>query len=342
MNAPLDKRALFEKNRCMSFDAIAIGDAMVDIFLSIQAASLHCRLNEKDCELCITYGDKIPVERSYLLLGGIACNVAVGLSRLGIRSALVAEIGDDELSQRIIRSLSEEGVDTSMVKQTLGADSSFSVGINFRGERTLFVGHVVRKHDFTFDNLEAPWVFLGGLGKEWESAYQRTVGFVKKSRAKLVFTPGSQQFEEGVERFVDVVNASYVLFVNLDEARRILGSSDAVSTLLTDLQKQGPRVVSITDGENGSYAIDERGAMYHLTTFPCNIVEKTGAGDAYTSGFLAALFYKQPVERAMVWGAANAASVIEKVGAQEGLLDRETVEVHLKRYPEIIARAIEV
>ncbi|MBI2190285.1 MAG: hypothetical protein HYU49_01970, partial [Candidatus Levybacteria bacterium] len=57
-------------------DFVCVGDATIDAFLSIHDANLHCRLNEKDCELCIKYGEKIPVDKFELSLGGIASNVS--------------------------------------------------------------------------------------------------------------------------------------------------------------------------------------------------------------------------------------------------------------------------
>lgn len=334
-------------------DIICVGDAMVDAFLTIEEASLHCRLNQKDCELCVRYGEKIPVETCCFLLGGIACNVAVSVSRLGFQSALVGEIGDDEFSEKIIRGLSQEGVDTAYLQQTTGTSASFTIGINFKGERTLFVEHVVRTHDFPFEGMTAPWVFLGGLGREWESAYQRTVAFVKQSGAKLAFTPGSQQFEEGVGRFIDVVNVSQALFINLDEAVKmsnvppladqtsnVRGNVQSIKQLLETLQAMGPMIVSITDGKNGSFALDEEGRMFQLDILAAPVVQKTGAGDAYTAGFLAALASGQPVSEAMRWGAINAASVVGKIGAQEGLLDKETLAIRLEHYPEFVAERV--
>ena len=82
----------------------------------------------------------------------------------------------------------------------------------------------------------------------------------------------------------------------------------------------GARSVVITDGKNGSSAIDEKGKIYSFGVLPANVVQKTGAGDAYTSGFLAAYTQGKDIEGAMRWGAANAASVIQEIGAQKGLL----------------------
>lgn len=342
----------------MDNEVLCVGDATIDAFLTIHEASLHCRLNDEARELRIRYGEKIPVESCCFLLGGIACNVAVGLKRLGITASLVAEIGDDEFSQKILRTLEREGVHTSFLIQTSGAAASFAVAINFAGERTLFVEHVRRDHNFSFHHTQAEWVFLGGLGQEWKGAYQKTVEFVKNENLRLAFTPGSQQFTEGRENFIDTLAATHALFVNLQEAARIMNqesfdkaqdksgirgegrSAEFVKESLKEIQAMGPRVVSITDGKNGSFAIDEEGTMYTMRMFPGEAIEKTGAGDAYTSGMLGALVLGLPVPEAMRFGAVNAASVVAKIGAQEGLLDREEIEKRLVEHSDFQAKVM--
>lgn len=99
------------------FDVVTVGDALIDFFLSIQDIEEHCHLNEKECEFCFRYGDKIPLENYALRLGGTASNIAVGLSRLNLSVALMAEIGDDEFSERIIDELSKEKIDLTYMKK---------------------------------------------------------------------------------------------------------------------------------------------------------------------------------------------------------------------------------
>lgn len=319
-------------------DIVCVGDATIDVFLSIHDASLHCRLNEKDCELCIKYGEKIPVDKFELSLGGIACNVSVGISRMGLKSVLCAEIGDDELSEKIINDLKKENVNTDPLLKTKDETASLAVGINFKGERTLFVGHVKRKHNFSFDSILTRWLYLGGLGQEWEEPYKKVLDYVQKNNARLAFTPGSAQLKELDETVFDILKNTEILLVNKTEGetivKRLNEQENDPSKILVQLQRLGPKIVVMTDGKNGSSAIDKDGKVYSLGIFPCNFVEKTGAGDAYTSGFMAAVLFGLSVEEAMRWGAVNAASVIEHVGAQKGLIGREETEEKLSQYPE--------
>lgn len=305
------------------FDAITIGSAKIDAFLSIYEARDYFKLNKETNELCIKSGQKIEVDRCDFLLGGNAANVGVGLSRLGLKSAIFSEIGDEELSQKILKALKTENVNTRFLIQTKGKEASFSIILNFKGERTIFSEHVDRPHNFNFDNISTKSIYLTSLGHEWKKPYQKASEFVKKTKCLLAFNPGTLQIQEGHIAIADILSITDILFVNKEEAIKISNIKYKISNirdLLSILQKMGSKIVVITDGKNGSYAIDEKGEFFVQSTIPCKIIEKTGAGDAYSTGFLAAILYGTSIKEAMTWGAVNAASVIEKIGAQAGLL----------------------
>lgn len=315
------------KNNMISsdFDVICVGNAKIDTFLTLHEATQHLRFLKETNELCIKFGEKIAVDKAEVLLGGNAANVAVGASRLGLSTALVAEIGKDEFAQKIINTLKSENVDVSNVQQTEEQQSSFSTIINFRNERTIFSEHVKRSHNFDFENISAKWVYLTSLGEEWKSAYDKTVDFVKKNNCQLAFNPGTLQIESGENNIQKILSLTNILFVNKEEAVQVLSIKNkvlSIEEILKELQKIGPKIVVITDGENGSFAIDEKGNIHKKGTIETDIVEKTGAGDAYSSGFLGAIINNKSVDEAMEWGTKNSASVIGKVGSQAGLLHK--------------------
>ncbi|MEK7534031.1 MAG: carbohydrate kinase family protein [Patescibacteria group bacterium] len=318
------------------FDAITIGSAKIDAFLSVHEANDCFRLNKETNELCVRSGQKIEVDRCNFLLGGNAANVGVGLSRLGLKSAIYAEIGDDELSQKILKALKKENVNTQFLIQTKGGEASFSIIINFKGERTIFSEHVDRLHNFNFDNISTKSVYLTSLGHEWKKPYKKVFSFVKKTKCFLAFNPGTLQIEAGYKTIADVLSITDILFVNKEEAAQIVNyelrimnqgqNKEEIKRLLEMLQKLGPKIAVITDGENGSYAIDEKGEMFTQDAIKTKVIEKTGAGDSYSTGFLSAILHELSIKEAMRWGALNAASVIEQVGAQAGLLHKNYME----------------
>ncbi|MDP2638182.1 MAG: carbohydrate kinase family protein, partial [Candidatus Levybacteria bacterium] len=228
---------------------------------------------------------------------------------------------NDEFAQKIINTLSNEKVNTANVIQTNGQQSSFSTIINHKGERTIFSEHVKRSHNFNFDNVSTKWVYLTSIGEDWKNAYQKTVDFVKRTNSLLAFNPGTLQINGDMKDIKNVLFQTNVLFVNKEEAQALLKNSDQnMQTILKKLQKHGPKIIAITDGKDGSYSIDEKGNIIKGKIFEAKVVEKTGAGDSYSCGFLGAIIQGKSIQESMTWGSLNSASVIEKVGSQAGLL----------------------
>jgi len=312
-----------------SFDVVCIGNAKIDTFLTLREANNHLRLLEETGELCIKFGEKISVDKAEILLGGNAANVAVGISRLELTTALVAEIGKDEFAQKIISTLSKENVNTTKVYQALGQQSSFSTIINFKGERTIFSEHVRREHNFSFEDISTKWIYLTSLGEAWTDAYNKTVDFIKKTGSNLAFNPGTLQIKSGKASIGNALSVTNLLFVNKEEGEELLSyphGQKSIEEIIINLQKIGPKIVVITDGKNGSCSIDEKGNILKEEAAEGIVVEKTGAGDSYSSGFLGAFSYGKSIKEAMNWGAKNSASVINKVGAQTGLLYKANFE----------------
>ena len=157
------------------------------------------------------------------------------------------------------------------------------------------------------------------------------ISHVKKNNVSLVFNPGVIQIREHLPILFDLIAQTAILVVNREEAREIIESTSfEIHHLAPALFKRGAKQVVITDGANGAYYFDGK-KILHGGTAPGNLVEATGAGDAFTTGFLGATMKNFPPEIAMKWGAINAASVIEKTGPTAGLLSRRTLEKRLMK-----------
>ena len=329
-------------------DILCIGDAVLDIFLQIPKSNPHFGLDVQKNKLFIDYGYKINVENYVKDIGGNACNAAVGISRLHKSVGLCAEIGADEFSSLIMNRLNIESINTSFVTQNSDKKTSFSVCINYLGERTLFVEHVERPHVFNFDTSSASFIYLTSLGNKWENAYQKTLDFVKKNKARLAFNPGTLQIENKNRLIMELIEITDYLFLNRDEAKLVLYGKDKelttdendIKKILFGLKSLGAKNIIVTDSYNGSYVCDNSQNSYHLGIVKADVVEKTGAGDAYTAGFLSAILTGLNIKDAMVWGSVDAASVVQKIGAQEGLLKKESFEEKLNYLGKFIPQAI--
>ncbi|OGD87620.1 hypothetical protein A2870_03020 [Candidatus Curtissbacteria bacterium RIFCSPHIGHO2_01_FULL_41_11] len=327
-----------------NFDLITIGDSTIDTFIKILDASVECNINRKDCKICLPYGGKVPVEAIEYAVAGNAANVAVGAKRLGLSVAIYTNLGDDDQGRRIKEAFDKEGIAEDFIEVHKDKKSNLSVVLSFQGERTIFVYH--QDWSYHLPNFgQTSWLYLTSVAESFTSSniMDEVCHFVDSSRAKLVYSPGTYQLKADVKRYPKVLERCYALIVNMDEAKKILGVDpvERVETrdILSKMLLLGPANVVITDGEEGSYASDGD-KNFKAGIFPTQLVEKTGAGDAYASGLVSALSLGESLEEAMIWGTINAAHEVRQVGTQKGLLGREELLRIRKTVPELRATNI--
>jgi len=323
------------------FDLITVGDSTIDTFIKIHDASVECDINHEECKICIRYGDKIPVDAIGHGVAGNAANVVAGASRLGLKTAIYTNLGNDQAGLLIKKSLEKNGISLDYVKTDPHKESNLSVILNFQGERTAFVYH----QDWYYHLpalADCSWLYFSSLAESFTDSniVEEICHFVDKNKSKLAYSPGTFQLKADVKRFPRLLEKCDLFIVNLEEAKRVLNIDlkevIPVKDLLSKLLLLGPKKVVITDGAEGSYASD---GVRNLKSgvFPVQVFEKTGAGDAYTSALICALFYGLELPDAMIWGTINAAHVIQKLGPQNGLLSKEEIERHRKAVGELVA-----
>jgi len=319
---------------CM-YDILSIGGTALDVFLQLHEASVNCRLDTDICQLCMNYADKIPVEKITNVAGvGSAPNTAVGSARLGLQAALYTVIGNDSAGKDSLAVFKKEKVVTKYVVVDKKNRTDHSTIISFQGERTLLTFQAPRIFRLPKD-IKTKWIFLGALPNGHKILHEQLIKMVKKQGVKLVFNPGAHELREGIEHLKSILAVLEVLIINKEEAWRLLGGKDEdIKLLLIKLKNFGPKIVVITDGKNGAVSFDDQN-FYHQSIYNLPVVEKTGAGDAFATGFIAALFYNLDIKEALQWGNANSANVIQHIGAQVGLLDKIKMKNFLARYRDI-------
>ncbi|KKS72694.1 MAG: hypothetical protein UV42_C0005G0011 [Candidatus Magasanikbacteria bacterium GW2011_GWE2_42_7] len=306
------------------FDLITIGDALVDIFFVLDEQTSHCHIDPEKKRICFDYAEKMSINQSTHDVGGNAANVAVGARKLGLKTSILTEIGDDINGQVILEALKKKNVDLSLVHIHKEQETRYSVVLNYGSERTILSYHAKP------------------LGASFETLQKQLVTYLKAHPdVQLAMNPGSYQFAHGLESIQHILPRVAVLMVNKEEAAKLAGSTNrtSIQTLLMSLHAKGPKTIVITDGVQGAYG-SQAGSVLHMPPYPIEAKAKTGAGDAFTSGFLAALMQKKSLEEAMQWGTANAGGVIQKFGAQEGLLNKKGIQTIIDTYPDILPRNI--
>ncbi|HSX25022.1 MAG TPA: carbohydrate kinase family protein [Candidatus Andersenbacteria bacterium] len=318
-------------------DVVAIGDTTEDIFLGLHDASLQCDIDGANCKLCLDYADKIAVESKIIVPAvGNAANHAIGVSRLGVSSGIYTVVGKDDQGEKAKTILEQNHVDTSFLQFDAKHGTNLSIVINFRTERTILVYHEPREYQLP-DISHTKWVYLtSASGDGVVALHQQTLDFLNNHpETKLAFNPGTHQIHLGKAELLPILQKTNLIFVNREEAAQVLEiETRDIKTLATGFHDIGIETVVITDGPEGAYASDGR-HIYQLDIYPGPVVERTGAGDAFGSGMLAALVHGKTLTQAMQWGNANSTSVVQFVGAREGLLEQRAVEHMMSEHADI-------
>lgn len=320
-------------------DFLAVGDVVIDAFIRLKDARVHCNINDEDCEICMRWGDKIPFESATVVPAvGNSANAAVAAARLGLKSGLRAYVGADQNGQECIASLLRDGVDVTFVEKQAGKHTNYHYVLWYEDNRTILVKH--ETFDYTVPPLpQGPkWLYLSSLGDNSLPYHYALAEALKRwPNTKLAFQPGTFQLKMGVEQLGDIYKRSDIFFCNKQEAELALKrpAGGDIKELLKGIQALGPKVVVITDDKRGSYAIDESGAMLQCPRYPDPRppFEITGAGDALASGTTIALSLGKPLAEALMWGSVNASAVLQEIGAQKGLLTRDQLLHNLQNPP---------
>ncbi len=319
------------------FDMIAIGDTTQDIFLGMSDVSLQCDLDGKNCKICFDYADKIAVDtKADIPAVGNAANHAIGIARQGLRAGLYTIVGDDTQGHLAHDVLHEEGVATDYVQFDKAHGTNFSCVINYKGERTIFVYHEPR--DYQVPQMKnTKWVYLtSASGDGVKKLHAQVLSWLLENpEVKLSFNPGTYQMKLGKEELKPLLARCGVLFLNREEAARVLGvETQDPKELISSFHALGVEIMVLTDGPDGSYVSDGK-SVWYLTIFDGPVIERTGCGDAFGSGFMGALLHTKDLPTAMLWGNANSTSVVQYTGAREGLLSIAKIEAMIAANPTV-------
>ncbi len=347
-------------------DIIGIGDTSLDtfLFLSSNDIKLVCppkkdgeKNNDANCLICVSFANKIPVRKTTATIGGNSCNVAVGAARLGLKSALVTQVGDDEIGHKIKNTLKKEKVKINFVVNEKNKNSNHTLALNHDGERTLFVFHEKRIFQLPPKMPKTKWIYLSSMGKGWIKILPRLFYYLDKTKAKLAYNPGTFQLKIPRALQKKIIKRTEILFLNKEEAAFLSGkrklhfrhphhpikdkSARFVLGLSENLNSLGPKIIVITDGQNGSYSFSSsEKTLYYLPPLNTKRLETTGAGDSYAAGFWAATEKGLGLPEAMRWGSFNATSVVSKIGPQTGLLTLAEMKKWLKKYSRFRVKKI--
>lgn len=319
-------------------DILSIGDITTDAFIRLKDAEVHCDIDKENCKLCVRFGDKIPYESVNVIRAvGNSPNASVSAARLGLNSALLCYIGEDQNGKECREELEKNNVNTEYVRVQSGKSTNYHYVLWYDVDRTILVKQ--ESFDYELGDITPPkWIYLSSLGENTLDFHDKIAEFLdKNSDVKLAFQPGTFQIKAGKERMSRIYQKTDVFFCNVEEAQRILDENGRdLRTLLTKISKLGPKTVVITDGFEGAYVYNPKNNaddIWFMPVYPHVPFEITGAGDAFASTLISALAIGKTLEESILWAPINSMSVTQHIGAQEGLLSREKIKDFLSKAP---------
>lgn len=316
------------------FDIITFGSATTDVFVDTESPEIQ---HGKEEMIAYTAGSKILIKKINFLIGGCAVNTAIGFARLGLKTGCISRLGDNNSS--ILYSLKKEGV-AFLGKKTKGI-GGYSVILDSKEHNRTILTYRGLNDEISFKELKigkikTRWLYLAASLKQSLKTEEMLMKFARKNGIKIAFNPSAYQIKQYRRRVKRIVKNADVLIFNKEEAEALTGKTD-IKSLLKKSFLMGAKTICITDGQRGSWVYDGR-KFFFLEPHNIRVVERTGAGDAFSAGFVAGLIKKKDIEYALQLGLANAESVIKYHGAQNKLLSWNEIASIIKKNPARIRK----
>ncbi len=307
---------------------VTVGAAVQDVFLSNSDAFAPVCINPDTCFEMLELGSKADVNTIFFGTGGGATNAAVTFARQGLEVKFMGVIGRDPAGQAVLDDLDRENVNTELLRYSDTHSTGYSVLLVApNGERTILTYRGAsthyRREDINLDGVQADWLYvttMAGSMKVLDQLFSQA----KAAGMKICFNPGKKELAQRDELRGLLADVD-VLLANKDEVAQIVHGSD-----LEELVRHALNIVPaavVTDGGNGVVASDGasiiRAGRYEEKT----VVDQTGAGDAFGSGFLSQWAQGASLRDAVIFASANALSVVSHMGAKTGIL-HQGVQLH--------------
>ena len=305
---------------------VCLGACAMDLIIRVP------RLPEAD-EMVFSVGEP------GLFPGGSTANIAAGIARIGVGSRFVGKVGDDVNGRALRDAFEADRVDTRwlMVDPT-GRTAQTVIAVDPSGSRVIYslggTALLEAADEFAFDILDGASALY--VGEAFPEVARRAMQGARSAGAYVVYGPGGMASWIGTENLAELMRLADFVLVSRSELRGITGCDDPEAGA-QQLTEQGVPGVVATLGEQGAacyrrpHGQGTGGAptVEWAPSFTVDVVDTTGAGDAFASGFISSLVRARPIAECLRRGNACAAMAIGRVGAREALPAREELEAFL-------------
>ncbi len=305
-------------------EVLSIGSLTLDLFFQDQSLTI------KKNRFYLAIGGKYVVSDFNQGIGGGGGNIAVGLSRAGIKTSLWAEIGTGGVSKLVLSRLEEEKVNTNSLVVRENLTNISVILLSLKGERTI-INHRSHQSEFIFGPKQQEIIrnlkmlYLGNLPEVSLEMRTSILEYAHQHGIKTFLNLGVKDCRLGLGKLKPLLdNVDYFLINRYELADILKIAANEVMPNIVNYQSKlfnNPQsMLVLTDGEFGSYVQTTDQIVHQIAYRVEKVVDATGAGDAFNSGFIIGIYYNLPLRQCLRSGAKNSASVIAKINAQDGLL----------------------
>ena len=297
---------------------LCVGSATQDVFLGGKVFTPECEAGV--CYEHLKLGDKLSVDELTYATGGNAMNAAVTFARHDLETHFIGLLGDDPAAQAVLAELDKESVHTEGVVSSSKYTTSYSVILLAPGgERTILNYHgepLSSQPDLVVEEkIKGDWLYVSSVGSM--PLLRQIMERAKKNNLKIAFNPGSFELDN-IQESADLLQYVDLFAVNKEEASLFV-DADSSLELATKLSKSCQYVL-VSDGPKGAVATDGTNIVEAGMYDDVPVLDRTGAGDAFASGFTAIIANGGSLEEALTYASANSTSVVSKIGAKAGIL----------------------
>lgn len=303
------------------YDVITVGSALMDIFVDTGIHEVHKKM-------CYNVGTKISVRGVEFATGGGGTNTAASFSTMGLKTGFVGKLGKDSNAEMILEELKKFKV--GFLGKRSEEKTGFSVILDsVEHERTVLTykgaSDTLLFSEIPLSKLKTNWFYFSSMMGVGFETLVKLGNWAGKNGAKIAFNPSSYLAQKGAAYLKPLLKNVEIIILNDEEARYIVPKGD----MFEGLHKLGPNIVCITSGPKGN-TVSSGEKMYTALPNDIKVVERTGAGDAFASGFLSGYIKTGDVRAAVIVGSLNAEGVIQIKGAKNGLQTWSQIQKSMK------------
>jgi len=298
---------------------------------------ISTNLQFKTDGFCLPLREKTLVSNCLTSLGGGGANVAMGFKKLGFLPLVLGMVGKDESGEKARSILKNAGIRTDFIgasKLLTGksiiilAKSKSHVALVYPG-----ANQSIKAADIEINKIKScRWWYVLSWGNNDAHIAKKIAEYKQKLGVHLAFNPGKIQLDNP-NHISSLIKATDILFVNEKELETLLNKKIETSDYkkaLVEVVGLGPKIVVLTLGSEGSMVYN--GAhFYEAPIMTVKVADGLGAGDAYSSAFLAWFIKSGRIDEAIKAGTINSAYVVSKNGAQSGQLSKKELADLVKK-----------